>query len=42
MNPVFSKIWNQTPTITTIQKIFPMFELTLDGLEGAVKHLMAK
>jgi len=42
MNPVFSQIWNQTPTITTIAQIFPMFELTLDGLEGAVNHLMAK
>jgi len=42
MNPVFSQLWNQTATITTIQNIFPMFELTLDGLEGAVNHLMAK
>jgi uncharacterized protein len=42
MNPVFSQVWNQTPTITTIQQIFPMFELTLDGLEGAVNHLMTK
>ena len=42
MNPVFSQIWNQTPTINTIGQIFPMFELTLDGLEGAVHHLMAK
>ena len=42
MNPVFSHIWNQTPTITTIGQIFPMFELTLDGLGGAVNHLMAK
>jgi uncharacterized protein with von Willebrand factor type A (vWA) domain len=42
MNPVFSQIWNQTPTINTIGQIFPMFELTLDGLEGAVYHLMAK
>ena len=42
MNPVFSQIWNQTPTINTIGQIFPMFELTLDGLEGAVNHLMAK
>jgi hypothetical protein len=42
MNPVFSQIWSQTPTINTIGQIFPMFELTLDGLEGAVNHLMAK
>jgi hypothetical protein len=25
-----------------IREIFPMFELTLDGLEGAVKHMMSK
>jgi uncharacterized protein with von Willebrand factor type A (vWA) domain len=42
MNPAFSQIWSQTPTINTIRQIFPMFELTLDGLEGAVNHLMAK
>ncbi len=42
MNPVFSQTWHQTATINTIQQIFPMFELTLDGLEGAVNHLMAK
>jgi len=42
MNPVFSQTWHQTATINTIQNIFPMFELTLDGLEGAVNHLMAK
>jgi uncharacterized protein with von Willebrand factor type A (vWA) domain len=42
MNPVFSQKWNQTPTITSIGQIFPMFELTLDGLEQAVNHLMAK
>jgi hypothetical protein len=42
MNPVFSQTWDKTPTITTIAQIFPMFELTLDGLEGAVNHLMTK
>jgi len=42
LNPVSSQIWARTPTIRTIQQIFPMFELTLDGLEGAVRHLMAK
>ena len=42
MNPVPSQQWSQTPTITTIGQIFPMFELTLDGLEDAMNHLMAK
>jgi len=42
LNPIPSQMWNYTRTIVTIRQIFPMFELTLDGLEGAVKHLMAK
>jgi uncharacterized protein with von Willebrand factor type A (vWA) domain len=42
MNPVSSQLWDQTQTIVSIGQIFPMFELTLDGLEGAVNHLMAK
>jgi uncharacterized protein len=32
-------MWPYTPTIDMIAKIFPMFELTLDGLEEAVNHL---
>jgi uncharacterized protein with von Willebrand factor type A (vWA) domain len=35
-------MWNYTHTISTIRQIFPMFELSLDGLEKAVSHLMAK
>jgi uncharacterized protein with von Willebrand factor type A (vWA) domain len=42
LNPVLSQFWQMTTTIITIGQIFPMFELTLDGLEGAVNHLMAK
>jgi uncharacterized protein with von Willebrand factor type A (vWA) domain len=42
LNPVSAELWGRTTTITAIQQIFPMFELTLDGLEGAVNHLMAK
>ncbi len=42
LNPASSQIWDYTPTINTIRQIFPMFELSLDGLEEAVKHLMAK
>ena len=33
---------NYTRTIITIQQVFPMFELSVDGLEKAVTHLMAK
>jgi hypothetical protein len=30
------------PTIRTISKLFPMFPLTVDGLEQAVQALMVK
>ena len=42
LNPVLSQYWQMTTTILTIRQIIPMFELTLDGLEAAVNHLMAK
>jgi len=42
LNPVSSQTWDYTRTITTIRQIFTMFELTLDGLDGAVKQLMAQ
>jgi len=42
LNPVPSLEWPYTRTILHIQEIFPMFELTLDGLEKAVTHLMRK
>jgi hypothetical protein len=35
-------MWHYTRTISVIGEIFPMFELTLDGLEEAVACLMAK
>jgi len=35
-------MWGYTHTIIAISKIFPMYELSLDGLEGAVTRLMAK
>ena len=34
--------WPYTRTIMQIREIFPMFELTLDGLEKAVTHMMSK
>jgi uncharacterized protein with von Willebrand factor type A (vWA) domain len=34
-------MWNYTRTIIMIRQIFPMFELSIDGLEKAVQHLMA-
>ena len=42
LNPVPSRMWNYTPTIHAIRNIFPMFELTVDGLEKMVGHLMGK
>ena len=41
-NPVPSRMWRYTQTIHNISGIFPMFELTLDGLDEAVTHLMQK
>jgi uncharacterized protein len=42
LNPVPQSHWNYTQTITAIRQIFPMFELSIDGLEKAVTHLMKK
>ena len=42
INPVPPVEWAYTRTILHIQEIFPMFELTLDGLEKAVSHIMRK
>jgi hypothetical protein len=42
LNPASVRIWNYTSTIKTISNIFPMFELSIDGLEKAVKQLMIK
>jgi uncharacterized protein with von Willebrand factor type A (vWA) domain len=42
LNPKSVDEWPYTRTIQAIGEIFPMFELTLDGLEKAVLHLMSK
>jgi len=42
LNPVPMRQWSYTRTIGVIADIFPMFELTLDGLEKGVAHLMSK
>jgi len=42
LNPVRRARWPYTRTINLIGQIFPMFELTIDGLEKAVVHLMAR
>ncbi|MBC8463867.1 MAG: hypothetical protein H8D61_02705 [Deltaproteobacteria bacterium] len=42
LNPVPSNMWDYTYTIKVIREIFPMYELSLDGLENAVATLLAK
>ncbi|MCP4745170.1 MAG: hypothetical protein GY874_03365 [Desulfobacteraceae bacterium] len=40
LNPVPRHLWNYTRTIKAIGQIFPMFELSIDGLEKAITELM--
>lgn len=42
LNPVPRHHWGYTRTIGLIRQIFPMFELSIDGLEKAVAHLSAR
>ncbi len=42
LNPQTEEEWDHTWTVGIIRQVFPMFELTLDGLEKAVQRLMAK
>jgi len=42
LNPQPEQEWRYTYTIGVIRQVFPMFELTLDGLEKAVQHLMSR
>ncbi len=42
LNPVPKHMWHYTRTIQEISNIFPMFELSLDGLEKGISHLMSK
>jgi hypothetical protein len=41
INPTEPYYWNH-PTVMVVEKLFPMFELTLDGLGQAVKKLVVK
>ena len=42
LNPRPEREWQWTRTIDRIGALFPMFELTLDGLEKTVSHLLAR
>lgn len=39
LNPMSASLWPYGQTISRIRRIIPMFPLTLDGLEDAVRHL---
>lgn len=40
LNPLPARSWDYVHTIRLIRDIFPMFELTLEGLDDGVRHLM--
>jgi len=42
LNPQPEHDWRHTFTVGMIRQVLPMYELTLDGLEKAVQHLMAR
>ena len=42
LNPVPTRMWSYTHTINAISQIFPMYPLSLDGLEAAITKLMEK
>jgi len=42
LNPIQTNMWAYTQTINTISNVFPMFELSIDGLEKAISKLMEK
>ncbi len=42
LNPTPRYQWPYTRTIGVIAQIFPMFELSIDGLEKAIAHLMGR
>jgi uncharacterized protein with von Willebrand factor type A (vWA) domain len=42
LNPTPFRLWQMTRTIGIIANIFPMFELTLEGLDKAVTSLMRR
>ena len=42
LNPIQTNMWAYTQTINTISNVFPMFELSIDGLEKAISQLMEK
>ena len=41
LNPDEPHYWNHT-TVQMISRLFPMYQLTIDGLEQAMKKLVVK
>ena len=41
LNPIPARNWNR-PSIELVRKVFPMYELTLDGLDQGTRHLVRK
>jgi uncharacterized protein with von Willebrand factor type A (vWA) domain len=41
LNPIPARNWNR-PSIELVRNVFPMYELTLDGLDQGTKHLIRK
>lgn len=42
LNPMSASLWKYSETVTLIRSIIPMFELNLEGLEKAVRHLVQR
>jgi uncharacterized protein with von Willebrand factor type A (vWA) domain len=42
LNPQREDEWSYTWTVGVIRQVFPMFELSLDGLDKAVQYLMSR
>lgn len=42
LNPIPERSWAYTHTINVIMNIFPMYELSLEGLEKGVRHLVQR
>ena len=45
LNPIEEKSWDNMyggETLAAIREVFPMYELTLEGLEKGIKKLLVK
>jgi hypothetical protein len=40
LNPQLARVWPVTDTIPMVEDIFPMYELTIDGLTDGIRRLM--